>query len=289
MGSFTIAYVPTVEEVLKVEQVDRVQLVDTVDTVNTVNDVKKLPHPYFPLKKLNYQTGGQIHVAPVTGMYQAVYIPNREIEFKGIHLCLTSYNIEDTYDVMIGSRYVIKNSYVKEMTEYRMFEVYEIVPAGTPIVINFHNNSGLEKYLMYEIIALSNEAITTDINNLNWAFYWEGLNVEVGEDDYLSLVLIQPNYVNMDSNIDAFTLTIADLTQHVETAEITYLNGTITSTYEETVPEYMNSGFLARVNVIAITSIIVYEKSFVIVFKNISSTDPHPVEIGISGSVINIR
>lgn len=286
MGSFTIAYVPTVEEVLKVEQVDRVQL---VDTVGTVNDVRKLPHPYFPLKQLNFQTGGQIHIAHATGMYQAVYIPNKEIEFKGIHLCLTSYNIEDTYDVMIGARYVIKNSYVKEMTEYRMFEVYEVVPAGTPIVINFHNNSGLEKYLMYEIIALSNEAVTTDIDNLDWSFYWEGLNVEVGAGDYLSLVLIQPNYVNMDSNIDSFTLTIADLTQHIEVARITYSGGVLSSTYAETVPEYENSGFLARVNVIAITSVIAYEKSFVVTFKNISSIDPHPVEIGISGSVTNIR
>ena len=167
MGSFTIAYVPTVEECLLVEQVNNV---NTVQDVNTVHDVRKLPHPYFPLKKYNYQKGGQIHITPNIGMYQAVYIPDTEVEFKGIQLICTSYNVDDTYDVMIGSRYVIKDSHVKEMTEYRTFEVYEVVPSGTPIVINFHNNSGLEKYLMYEVVTLVDEEYVYDEDRLDWAF-----------------------------------------------------------------------------------------------------------------------
>jgi len=286
MGSFTISYVPTVEETLLVQQVNNVK---TVQDVETVHDVRKLPHPYFPLKKFNYQKGGQIHIAPSVGTYQAVYIPDTEVEFKGIQLLCTSYNIEDSYDVMIGSRFVIKDSHVKEMTEYRMFEVYEVVPAGTPIVINFHNNSGLEKYLMYEVITLVEEEYIDITGVLDWGFYWEGESVQLGSEDMLSLVIIQPNYVNMESEISEFDINVIDLTMHTVVAKLTYRGAGVVSNYVETNPNYIDKNFLARVNVTAIISVIPHERSIEIHFQNISPTDPHPIEIGISGSVTNVR
>lgn len=282
MGAFTIAYVPTVEEVLKVKQVD------TVRTVEEVKNVQKLPHPYFPLKKLNYQKGGRLHIEPEINTYQAVYIPECDLELKGIHLCLTSYNVEDTYDVMIGSRYIIKGSYVKEMAEYRMLEVYEVVNAGTPIIINFHNYSGLEKYLLYEIITLVDQEIIFDNNTLDWNFYWEGINYILGPNDYLNLVIPQPNYVNIDSIIHEFALSIINLRDTNLITTITYKNDTLNTDYVETDPAYIEYGFLARVNVIAVDSIEKYQKSILITFKNISTIDNHPVEIGIRGNITNI-
>lgn len=286
MGSFTIAYVPTVEECLLVEQVNNV---NTVQDVNTVHDVRKLPHPYFPLKKYNYQKGGQIHITPNIGMYQAVYIPDTEVEFKGIQLICTSYNVDDTYDVMIGSRYVIKDSHVKEMTEYRTFEVYEVVPSGTPIVINFHNNSGLEKYLMYEVVTLVDEEYVYDEDRLDWAFSWEGEPSKLDGGDNLSLVIIQPNFVNVESDIESFELDIIDLTLQTVVATLTYSGSGVVSDYVESNPDYMDSNFLARVNVTAITSVVGHDRSIVINFKNVSSTDQHPIEIRIVGTVVNTR
>ena len=283
MSMFTIAYVPTVEEVLKVNTVDVVRKVEEVDKVN---DVRKLPHPYFPLKKYNFQKGGQLHITPTMNMYQAVYIPENEVELKGVQLCFTSYNIEDKYDVMIGSRFIIKDSYVKEMTEYRMFEVYEVVPAGTPITINYYNNSGLEKFMMYELIMLIDQKVFNITSNLNWTFNWNGGAYHLGSEDVLNLIISQPNYVNMDSRISSFSLNVFDIRTQANIANITY-NGNINSTYIETVPDYIPLSLLARVNIIGITAIQVFEKSISILFKNLSNITSHPIEIGITGNVVN--
>lgn len=278
-----------VGNVEKVEQVDNVTNVETVQDVMTVHDVRKLPHPYFPLKVFNYQQGGSIHVTATKNTYQAVYTPDIDCEFKGIHLCFTSYNIEDTYDVMIGSRYVMKGSHVKEMSEYRILEVYEVVPAGTPIVIVFHNNSGLEKFMLYEIITLVDEAVINNSGVMEWNFTWEDSTIEVGEQDLCTLIINQPNYVNMDSSINSFELEITNLNTQLRVANI-YGNGTVYSDYIEQEPTLEYLGLLGRVNVIGIVAVTKYDKSIHIVFKNINSTgtvDPHPIELGVSGIVLN--
>lgn len=302
MPAFVVSYVPQVEEVdliKKLNQVDnvsnvdtvqQVRYVDTVDKVNTVYDVRKLPHPYFPLKKFNFQQGGMVHITPTQNLYQAVYIPQYDCEFKGVHLSFTSYNIEDTYDVMIGSRYVIKDSHVKEMAEYRMFEVYEVVGAGTPIVIQFHNNSGLEKYMMYEIITLIDSLNMTYTDILSWNFYWSGEQYTLNEQDTFSLLVNQPNYVNLDSIIDSFELEVIDLIQNVKIATIYYTNGILYSDYAELNTVYQNLGLLARVSVIGIVQVRRFDKMIEIVFKNLSNTgtmNNHPIEIGIKGFVNN--
>lgn len=277
MSTFVISYVPEVENVQNIENIEVVQ------------DVRQLPFPYFPLKKFNFQKGGMVHITPTQNLHQAVFIPDKDIEFKGVHLSFTSYNIEDTYDVMIGSRYLIKDSHVKEMTEYRMLEVYEDVGAGTPIVVNFHNNSGHEKYLMYEMIALIDEEVMLSASELEWDFYWEDQNVEIGSEDYLTVVVNQPNYVNMSSYIDTFYLDIIDRTLPDVNIATIYCDsqGNITSTYEETEEEFLGEGFLARVNVTALKWVERNTGNITITFKNISSIDPHPIEIGVRGFVLN--
>ena len=285
MPAFVVAYVPNVENVDNVEKVRQVDNVKTVEDVNTVHDVRKLPHPYFPLNKFNYQRGGSLHVTETSNTYHAVYVPDMDCEFKGVHICFTSYNIEDTYDVMIGSRYIIKGSHVKEMAEYRMFEVFEVVPAGTPITIIFHNNSGLEKYLLYEFITLINEEVLNTSSILNWEFNWQDESVVVGGGDLCTLVIAQPNYVNMDSNIDSFTLNIADTTIQQDVATIEYRDGILSTDYID--QQYPDEAYLARVNVMAIVQVIKFKKSIQVIFKNISN-NTHPIQVNIKGSVINI-
>jgi len=284
--------VSTVQTVKQVENVQNVEWVETVDNVNTVHDVRKLPHPYFPLKKYNFQYGGCIHITNTQNTYQAVYLPEYDCEFKGVHLCFTSYNIEDTYDVLIGSRYIMRGSHVKEMSEYRMLEVYEVVPAGTPVVIEFHNNSGLEKYLMFEFICLFDEKTLNYPGNMTWNFDWEEPTLTIQEQDDCVLVINQPNYVNMDSYIRDFHLEIRDLrTQELIATIVCDEDGRITSNYQEPLPQYQGMGFLARVNVIAITSVTRFSKAIQIVFRNINNTGtttPHPIEIGIHGLVNNV-
>lgn len=184
-----VTSVDTVDLVQNVDNVDSVDLVDEVSNVvnvETVQDVRKLPHPYFPLKKYNYQYGGSIQVTSTHNMYQAVYVPHVDSEFKGVHLCCAAYNLEDTYDVMIGSRFIIQGSHVKEMAEYRMFEVYEIVEAGTPIVIQYHNNSGLEKVVMFEVVTLIDSSVLNTSNVLEWNFDWRNESIVLDSGDTCS-------------------------------------------------------------------------------------------------------
>ncbi len=284
MPAFVVAYVPNVENVDNVEKVKQVDTVKTVEDVNTVHDVQKLPHPYFPLKKYNYQSGGAVHITETSNLYQAVYVPDTACELKGIHLCFTSYNIEDTYDVMVGSRYVIKGSHVKEMTEHRMLEVYEDLPAGTPITITFHNNSGLEKYLLYEFITLVDEKVLNTSSVLNWSFNWKDETVVVGAGDKCTLVIPQPNYVNMDSNIKSAVLEITDILTQQQIATIEH-DGYVETDYQD--PFYPDEGYLARVNVMAIVQVTLFERAIQIVFKNIDHV-PHPIQLGVKGSIVNI-
>jgi hypothetical protein len=249
-----------------------------------------LPHPYFPLKKYNIQEGGRLHITPTVDTFQAVYMPDYDCEFKGINICFTAYNIEDTYDVLVGSRYVLRNSSIKEMAEVRMLEVYEDVTAGTPIIIQFHNNSGTEKFLMWDVLMLVDVQTNSGAEMLTWSFDWKDPAQIVGEGDTCSLVIAQPNYVNLESNILSFSLEITDLLVQTRICTIDYVGGVISSDYVETDPNYQGQGFLARSNVIAITAITVFEKSIQIVFRNVGSTgttNPHPIEMGITGSVQN--
>lgn len=300
MGSFVISYVPEVEvvdvvtrvagvdlvsDVANVQSVDVVDEVTLVEDVNTVHDVRKLPFPYFPLKRYNYQYGGSIEVTSTQNMYQAVYTPGVDCEFKGIHICCAAYNIEDTYDVMIGSRYIIQGSHVKEMAEYRMLEVYEVVAAGTPIVLQYHNNSGLEKAVMYEIITLIDTEILNTSDTLEWTFNWQDESVILDKDNICTLLINQPNYVNMDSSIDTFSLDIVDITTQLNVATITCDGGSVYSNYIDT--EFPLENYMARINTIAIISVVKYNKVIQITFKNISTADAQPVQASISGTVIN--
>ena len=307
MPAFVISYVPnvenidnvefikrleTVDKVKQVENVQNVEFVETVDNVNTVHDVRKLPHPYFPLKKFNYQYGGWVHITNTTNRYQAVYLPPYDCEFKGVDLSFTSYNIEDTYDVMIGSRYIIQGSHVKEMAESRRLEVYEVVNAGTPIVVEFHNKSGLEKFMMFEFVCIFDEKTINYPGNMTWNFFWQDANQYIPEQDTMSLIINQPNYVNMESHIDNFSLQLFNLntTETIGTITVSS-NGTVTSSYVEDIIEYQGMGFLGRVNVIAVLSVTKFSKSIQVVFKNISNhgaSEPHPIEIGIRGLVNNV-
>ena len=306
--SFVIAYVPQVEvvneveevtnvssvdvvdEVKKVNLVDKVTVVDSVtrvDSVGPVDEIKKLPWPYFPLKTRNYQEGGMIYISPAQSKYQAIFYTNVPVEFKGINICFTAYNIEDTYDVLVGSQYVIKGSHVKEMSENRRLEVYELVDANIPITIDFYNNSGSEKYLLFDFITLSNTAIQENIIH-DWTFAWNGDNSQVDPGDFCTLLVIQPSYVNPDSIIETFFLNLIDLSTQLPIASISCdEGGGITSGYIETDPELQPYGFLARANIIAVTSVERQNRVIKIVFKNIGSV-PHPIEIGISGAVHNV-
>jgi hypothetical protein len=262
-----------------------------LDNVSVVEDVRKLPHPHFPLKKYNYQHGGSLHVEANVDYYYAVYVPTSDCEFKGVNLCCTSYNIEDTYDVMIGSKFIIKNSHVKEMAEYRILENYEVVLAGTPITIRFHNVSGLQKFLLYDMITLVDESVINNENNLTWNFSWLGTDQMLGSQDTLSLIINQPDNVNLQSAIESFTLNIDDNLVPLNSWTIHCLSsGAISSTYIETEPEYTGLNLLGRVNVIGITSVIRYSKSIEILFKNLNQSElisAHNIEMIIGGSVVN--
>lgn len=276
--SFTIAYVPNVENV------------DNVEFVKLVDEVRKLPHPYFPNPEYtyNFQPGGRIHVT-TQNTYQAVYTPTNPCELRLITLCASAYNVEDTYDVLVGSRYVIKNSNVKEMAELRKMEVFEVVDAGTPIIINFHNNSGYEKHLFYDFSLLLSEEVINYPENFTWNFEWSDPVINVTPEDTATLVITQPDYVNMDSDVSTFDLVIKDLTLDVTVATISCdVNGVITSDYIENDPLYTALGLLGRVNVIGITDVQRFNKSIHVTMKNLDDLVSHPIELSINGTVENI-
>jgi hypothetical protein len=267
VGSFVIAYVP---------QVDYIETLNLVNRVEKVGEIEKFPTPLFPRKTHNYQVGGMIHIPATTGSHFAVLNVDKAAEYKGINICFTAYNIEDTFDVLVGSRPVIKNSHVKEMSEFREMIVCEMIPQNTPLTIEFKNNSGLEKYLMYDHIMVIDTDVVNTPNTLEWNFVWRDDIVQLGAEDTLTLMVIQPNYVNADSTINEFTLTVKDKNIPANVlGTITCSGGTV-------------DGFPLTSGDLRVLNVEKFPRYIAITIKNISQILSHPVALEIVGSVVNI-
>jgi hypothetical protein len=260
--------------------------------LNKVKFVEKLPHPYFPLKKINYQHGGQIEVGTSINQYHAVYTPTVSCELKAISIVCSAYNIEDTYDIMVGDRFLVRGSHVKEMAEKRILEVFEVVGAGQSISLMYHNNSGLSKIVLYDIITLIDTPVNSTALDVDWSFTLDSTNVFLDSQEQELAVVYQPNYVNMTSVIDSFDIVITNSTTQLEIGTLVFDGTNVTSTYVETNPTYQSLGLLGRVNVIGITGVNVHDTRIEVMFKNLSApnvADLHPIEIGLSGLVTNIH
>ena len=113
--------------------------------------------------------------------------------------------------------------------------------------------------------------------------------MNITPEDTATLIITQPNYVNMDSNVSTFDLEIKDLTLDTVISTISCdAGGIITSDYVEANPLYTGLGLLGRVNLIGITDVQRFNKSIHVTMKNLDDTVTHPIEIGIGGNVSNI-
>lgn len=167
-----------------------------------------------------------------------------------------------------------------EMADVIYLEKYASVPAGTPIILQFRNNSAKEKYIFYRFNVLVNKLETIANEDFNWYETWNGYHVNMPYEVDYELTIPTPPYLQVRSRIDKFEMTIKDLvTTQDKIARVTWSYGNpsaIISDYTEQNPLYAQYNPIARSGNIIISSIKVIGDYITITF--------HQVKNGISNS-----
>lgn len=123
--------------------------------LDRVGEIGKLPHPIFPKKTVPKVKGGFIDVPSFKGIYPKIITANKDLEFISVSLACTGYLFPDYWEFWIGDYKIMETIYTKEIpqTVYggtQMTLVYPI-PAGTPMRIDFVNNSSTSKQVYFDI------------------------------------------------------------------------------------------------------------------------------------------
>lgn len=170
----------------------------------------------FPEKSNDYHEGQKVHIlGGVEGIYQAVYIPDTDCELKAITLAWSAYNFQDSYDIIIGgsstndgdnnagnlpARLLVKNAPTIEMAEIEQLELYTKVQAGTPIIVQFYNNSMTEKWMFVKFITLQDKIPSVDLSTFNWYVEWNGYKINMFGTQIYEEIIKVPDYHNSVPN-----------------------------------------------------------------------------------------
>lgn len=123
--------------------------------VDSVGKIRSLPHPQFPGKTVPKVKGIWIDVPPAVGIYSKVVVANKDLEFINASLAASGYLHPDYWEFTVGTYKMFETVYTKELpqTVYSgtmMAMVYPIA-SGTPMRLDFVNNSGTSKQVWFDL------------------------------------------------------------------------------------------------------------------------------------------
>ena len=101
------------------------------------------------------------HIPAVVGVYKFTTTFDYDIFLTGITYSQSGWKYQDSWDLMVGENLLFDEVCTKELGEQKQFNVFYFVPAGTPIDILFHNDSGNSRLAWFDIeyIGLSGNEI----------------------------------------------------------------------------------------------------------------------------------
>jgi len=145
--SFTVSY-QVGGRVDKVKQVAQVSVVEEVKRIN-------FPEHLFPTKHRPFTKGFRMSIPAMTGTYETVYTPEEDMELVDIGIACSGYADNDYWELLVGDYKVVETMYTKELPEHinmgTTLYVVHAVPAGTPMRLQFHNDSGTSKTVWFNL------------------------------------------------------------------------------------------------------------------------------------------
>lgn len=265
-----------------VPEVDYVHKIGCVEWVNGLDQI--FPPGYLPDKRHMYEEGGRTLIPASPGRFTGTYITADDCDLKKINISFSAYNLEDTYDVMVGDRYLIRNAPTIEMAETKVLDLHERVKAGVPVVIVFHNNSSTEKYMFYSVVVYTDYQHKDDPSRYPWYFNWSGYDILLPEKSVHSHDFSLPEAYIDKVTLERIELTVSSFQEHKLLAKVTWSRemGTRTS-YMEKDPMYVGESPLARDRTILFTEVQVNNNIITLVFRNLGDT-----ELGVNDSRIGM-
>ena len=91
------------------------------------------------------------HIPAVVGVYKFTTTFDYDIFLTGITYSQSGWKYQDSWDLMVGENLLFDEVCTKELGEQKQFNVFYFVPAGTPIDILFHNDSGNSRLIWFDI------------------------------------------------------------------------------------------------------------------------------------------
>jgi hypothetical protein len=135
--------------------------------IDKVREIGGLPFPLFPHKEIKKTKGGFIDVPSNGGTYSRMFVFNKDVEFLAVSVACTGYLFPDYWEVTIGEYKIYETVYTKEIpqtiTSGTLGLMNYQVPAGTPIRVDFVNQSVTSKQVPFDLNVLVSAAEAVDL------------------------------------------------------------------------------------------------------------------------------
>lgn len=255
-----------------VPEVDYVHKVGCVEWVNGLDQI--FPEGFLPEKRYTFEEGGKTYIPPEPGRFTGTYITGSDCDLKRINLSFSAYNLEDTYDILIGDRYLVRNAPTIEMAETKNLDLHEKADTGTPIIIVFHNNSATEKYMFYSVTVFTDFEYRENLITFPWYFNWSGYSTMLVEQHMHTEEFQLPKEYADGYHFDRIEMTVTSFQEHKLLAKVTWSAKTgLKTTYVENDQAYIGESPLARDRTILFTDVQVMGSIVRLVFRNLGDTD----------------
>lgn len=90
------------------------------------------------------------HIPSVVGLFKLTKTFEFDVMLTGISYSQSGWKYQDSWNLEVGGTKLF-DSFTKEIGEHKHFNVFYFVPAGTPINIYHHNDSGNSKLVWFDI------------------------------------------------------------------------------------------------------------------------------------------
>jgi hypothetical protein len=123
--------------------------------LDRVGKIGALPHPQFPSKTVPKTKGIWIDVPPNVGVYSKIVTADKDVEFVNASLAASGYLHPDFWEFTVGTYKMFETIYTKELPQTiysgTMLAMIYPIAAGTPMRIDFVNNSGTSKQVWIDL------------------------------------------------------------------------------------------------------------------------------------------
>jgi hypothetical protein len=91
------------------------------------------------------------NIPAMVGTYKFSKTFDTDILLTGITYSQSAWKNQDSWDLEVGGRLLFDDIATKELGEHKNFNVFYLVPAGTPVNILYHNTSGNSRIVWFDI------------------------------------------------------------------------------------------------------------------------------------------